>query len=177
MTSYSYQATDSSGNTQEGTVEAHSLQAARDAVIALGLEPVEIYEPATTAVRTPDAPWVDPMQSLDVEKDPEPQISTQAALTYFPLLETLRLYAGWLLAWYSIVYAFGAYQSLKDIPYRIPYAESLFLSPLVLSFTFAAYLFLLLSGVYTMTGRSKKIGIVLTVIGVGVFLLYKMNVQ
>lgn len=152
MTTYTYQATDPSGKTLDGTVDAFSLQAAQEAVIALGLEPIEIYETETSAGPSPE-------------------------LAYFPLLETLRLYAGWLLAWYAIVYAVGSYQFMKDVPFHIPYAESLFLSPLVLSFTFAAYLFLLLTGIYKMAGRSKKIGIVLFITGVAIFLLYKMNTQ
>ncbi|MDA1292719.1 MAG: hypothetical protein O3A81_02985, partial [bacterium] len=77
MTTYTYQATDPSGKTLDGNVDAFSLQAAREAVIALGLEPIEIYEVATSASSVPNGP----------------------ALAYFPLLETLRLYAGWLLAW------------------------------------------------------------------------------
>ncbi|MCB9808503.1 hypothetical protein H6770_04595 [Candidatus Peribacteria bacterium] len=96
---------------------------------------------------------------------------------YFPFYETLRLYAGWLLAWYCLVYAVGSYQFIKELPIHIPYAESLFLSPLVLSFTFGAYLFLLLSGVYKMLGKKKKIGLILFLVGVAVFILYRMNVQ
>jgi hypothetical protein len=170
MTTYTYQATDSSGKMQKGTLDALSLQAARNAVAALGLEPVEIYES--------QAPFVDPLKAIEkISNVPPTNNEPTSKVVYFPLLETLRLYAGWLLAWYSIVYAVGAYQFMKDTPYRIPYAESLFLSPLVLSFTFAAFLFLLFSGVYKMTGRSKKVGIVLAVVGIATFLLYKMNVQ
>jgi len=177
MAIYTYQATDASGNTVEGVVESHSLQSARDEVVAMGLEPVEIYEAATSAPKTSDAPWVDPMQSLQEEPDPVSNKPDVESVAYFPLLDTLRLYAGWLLAWYGMVYVVGAYQFMKDVPFHIPYAESLFLSPLVLSFTFAAYLFLLISGVFKLTGRSKKVGIVLAVAGIGIFLLYKMNIQ
>ena len=117
------------------------------------------------------------MQSAPKEKPLKKERAPQSDVAYFPLLDTLRLYAGWLLAWYCLVFAVGSYQFTKDIPFHVPYAESLFLSPLVLSFTFAAYLFLLLSGIYTQTGRSKKIGLVLATVGVAVFILYKMNIQ
>jgi hypothetical protein len=181
MTTYSYQATDSSGKTIDGVIDAHSLQAARESVIALGLEPIEIYEASTSTSKEPDAPWVDAMQSSpDLEEYPEPAPATttpSSSTTYFPLLDTLRLYAGWLLAWYCLVYAVGSYQFIKETPYHVPYAESLFLSPLVLSFTFAAYLFLLFSGAYKMSGRSKAKGVVLSIIGIAIFLLYRMNVQ
>lgn len=96
---------------------------------------------------------------------------------YFPLYETLRLYAGWLLAWYCLVYAIGSYQYMKEVPFHFPYAESLFLSPLVLSFTFGAYLFLLLSGIYKYYSKNKLLGLGLFVIGIALFILYRMNVM
>ena len=177
MTTYTYQATDSSGNQREGTVDALSLQAARDAVMDLGLQPIEIYESALpTTAPADDSPWVDPMSAAPPPPAPDNTVS-ESSTAYFPFLETLRLYAGWLLAWYSIVYAVGAYQFLNDVPFRIPYAESLFLSPLVLSFTFAAYLFLLLSSIYKATGSSKKKALLLSVLGIVIFILYRINVQ
>ncbi|PIR53785.1 hypothetical protein COU75_04170 [Candidatus Peregrinibacteria bacterium CG10_big_fil_rev_8_21_14_0_10_42_8] len=99
------------------------------------------------------------------------------ATSYLPLFETLRLYAGWLLAWYSLIYIIGAYQFTKDLPFKVPYAESLFFSPLVLSFTFAAFIFLLLSSVYILLKRKKIVAVLLVIIGVATFLLYRMNVQ
>ncbi|MDP6561808.1 MAG: hypothetical protein QF793_02685, partial [Candidatus Peribacteraceae bacterium] len=117
MTTYTYQATDASGKTVDGTVEAHSLQAARDAVVNLGMEPLEIYEAHQKSSSKSDSPWVDPLQAIQADTAEEP--STAA---YFPLLDTLRLYAGWLLAWYCIVYAIGAYQFMKELPFRLPYA-------------------------------------------------------
>jgi hypothetical protein len=54
--------------------------------------------------------------------------------------------------------------------------EGLFLSPLVLSFTFAAYLFLLLSGIWKTAGRGILKGLLLTGIGIAGFVLYRMNV-
>ena len=129
-----------------------------------------------------DTPWIDPLKNteesppLHLAEEPH-QPTEEHAPVYFPLLETLRLYAGWLLAWYCLVYAVGSYQFLNDLPYRIPYAESLFLSPLVLSFTFAAYLFLLLSGIYRSTGRKRLVGFILFIAGVFLFLVYKVNVE
>ncbi|MBM3231223.1 hypothetical protein FJZ28_02740 [Candidatus Peregrinibacteria bacterium] len=115
----------------------------------------------------------DPL-STPVRSVPEKVVQQK---TYLPFLETLRLYAGWLLAWYGIVYIVGAYQYLKPLPFRVPYAESLFLSPLVLSFTFASYLFLLCCALYRASGKSKSSAIVVTVIGIGAFVLYRMNLQ
>jgi len=96
--------------------------------------------------------------------------------SYFPLLDTLRLYAGWLLAWYCLVYALGSYQHARPLPFRIPFVEGLFLSPLVLSFTWGAYLFLLLTGLWKATGKGIIKGLIVTVLGITGFVLYRMNV-
>ena len=193
MTTFRYTATDEEGNSNDGELDAHSMQAAREALIAMGLEPVEIVETPRSGEKD-DAPMPDPLPiessppPLDIQapENPPPTITEEAPKrevpadtehVYFPLLETLRLYAGWLLAWYCLVYAIGSYQFMKELPFRLPYAESLFLSPLVLSFTFAAYLFLLLSGVYRNTGKKRIIAFFLFLIGIAVFVLYRMNVQ
>ena len=154
MVEYRYSATDNAGDTKEGTIKSQSLQAARDAIVALGYTPIEIYE----------APKDIPSEI------PNPQPET--SVVYFPLLETLRLYAGWLLAWYCLVYAVGSYQYTRPLPLRIPYAESLFLSPLVLSFTFGAFLFLFLSGIYK-KHKSKRNAWILLFLGIGIFVFYR----
>lgn len=199
MNTFTYVATDSSGKQVEGTLEALSLQAAHEAVIELGLEPLEIYEAATETkaepppaapnpAEVPSTPEALQFSGVDLPVDePKPEPSSQSEVpastdvestqVYFPLLETLRLYAGWLLAWYSLVYAVGSYQFLKELPFRIPYTESLFLSPLVLSFTFGAYLFLLLTGFYKLSGKKKSVGLLLFVLGIALFLWYRMNVR
>lgn len=160
MTEFTYKALSGSGEEMNGTVEAHSLQAARDDLVAKGLDPIEIYEARP--------------QFIEQHAKAEP-VDTTAA--YFPLYETMRLYAGWLLAWYCLVYAVGSYQFLKPVPIHIPYAESLFLSPLVLSFTFGAYLFLLLSGIYKAAGKKRSVALVLLLVGIGLFTLYRVQLR
>ena len=175
MTEYSYRATDEFGAEKHGTLSAISLQVAREQLQAMQLVPVEITESPKDAAPQPMPIEPFPAEGAIGEKaETLPPSSKETA--YFPLYETLRLYAGWLLAWYCLVYAVGSYQFIKDLPIHVPYAESLFLSPLVLSFTFGAYLFLLLSGIYKTVGKKKFSGIVLTVIGIAIFLLYRMNV-
>ena len=175
MTEYRYRATDPFGKDREGTVKSQSLDAARDSVCAMGLEPIEIYEaPPSTLQDQPTFSLYSDLQKIHEKKNRE---SGAQARVYFPLLDTLRLYAGWLLAWYCLVYAVGSYQFMRELPIRIPYADSLFLSPLVLSFTFAAYLFLLLSGWYVSLGKKKSAAIVFLAVGIGLFLLYRMNVN
>ncbi len=174
MTEYRYRATDPFGKDQEGTISSRSLDAAREGVLAMGLEPIEIYEESPQALQEqPTFSLYGDLQKIHEKKNRKSGTQTRV---YFPLLDTLRLYAGWLLAWYCLVYAIGSYQFMRDLPVRIPYADSLFLSPLVLSFTFAAYLFLLLSGWYVSLGRKKLFAVVFLIIGIGLFLLYRMNV-
>lgn len=167
MTLYSYKASGKDGKELSGSTEAHSLQAARDNVIAMNLDPIEIYEaPKDHVVHN----------KYKTPEDTSTQ-SNRPDIPYLPLFETMRLYAGWLLAWYALIYIIGAYQFTKDLPFRIPYAESLFLSPLVLSFTFAAFLFLLLSSIYKALGKKKPVAFLLLIIGVALFLVYRVNVQ
>ena len=154
MAQFSYKATGSNGNEVQGFLEANDLQSAKSKTLSMDLDPIEIY----------------PTPALSAKKKSSPSV-------YLPLFETLRLYAGWLLAWYALVYIIGAYQFMKDLPFRIPYAESLFLSPLVLSFTFAAYLFLLFSSLYMASGRKKIVAFLLCVAGIGLFVLYRSNIQ
>jgi len=140
-----------------------------------GLTPIELLQAPMNSMPVPT-----PSETND-EGPPKEELhaefSVQSETAYFPLLETLRLYAGWLLAWYAAVYAIGSYQFMKDLPFHVPYAESLFLSPLVLSFTFAAYLFLLTTSLYKRAEKKKIAGVGLLVLSVAVFVLYRMNVQ
>lgn len=115
---------------------------------------------------------------------PTPAIRTEAPAerkqpsgVYFPMYDTMRLYAGWLLAWYGIVYAVGSYQYLNVLPFHVPYAESLFMSPLVLSFTFASYLFLLCTFIHTHFLKNRVAAILLTLMGLALFFGFRMNVQ
>jgi len=120
-----------------------------------------------------DTPWT----TID-DQTVEPVVSPKEpeARVYLPILETLRLYAGWLLAWYCLVYAVGSYQFLKETPFRIPYAESLFLSPLVISFTLSAFLFLLFTSLHKAVGGGKLKGLLFLALGIAAFILYRMNI-
>jgi len=194
MPQFTYTAIQPDGKRVSGTVESFSLQAANDALKQMHLIPEEIHESLTSEQPltpeqaekllsfTPPAPTnampdAAPVSSDSAAKSSEiPSPHPESSSSYFPLLDTLRLYAGWLLAWYCLVYALGHYQYTRPLPFRIPFVEGLFLSPLVLSFTFAAYLFLLLSGIWKTAGRGILKGLLLTGIGIAGFVLYRMNV-
>jgi len=201
MPQFTYSAIQSDGQRVSGTIESFSLQAAHDALKQMHLIPEEIHESTvseqpltpeqaekllsfTQPAFTNEMPEETPVSSEITTESPEvpspkSQVlspNPQSPSSYFPLLDTLRLYAGWLLAWYCLVYALGHYQHTRPLPFRIPFVEGLFLSPLVLSFTLGAYLFLLLSGIWKATGRGIFKGLIATGIGVAGFVLYRMNV-
>ncbi|MDO8469219.1 MAG: hypothetical protein Q7S29_05690 [Candidatus Peribacter sp.] len=194
MPQFTYTAIQLDGQRVSGTIESFSLQAAHDALKQMHLVPEEIHEstaseqPLTpeqaekllsfTPPAVPDeTPEENPVSSEITTESPEVlSPKSESPSSYFPLLDTLRLYAGWLLAWYALVYALGSYQHSRPLPFRIPFVEGLFLSPLVLSFTLAAYLFLLLSGIWKATGKGIFKGLLATLIGVAGFVLYRMNV-
>lgn len=190
MPQFSYTALDRDGHKKEGTVNAESVLTARDALKELSLDPQDIRE--TVGADTP-VPWELTEESLTPEKaesllsavgsiptderrNAATHSSSPSVAAYFPLIDTLRLYAGWLLAWYFLVYALGSFKYTRSVPFDIPFLEGLFLSPLVLSFTLAAWLFLLLTGIWKHREGTWKSGVLYIIIGIGVFLLYRMNV-
>ncbi len=110
-----------------------------------------------------------------VAQGPEAARSLERA--YLPLLDTFRIYAGWLLALIIGAYALGAYQTSRALPFEIPLVDGLLLSPLLLQVAFAAYLFLLLSSVHRMLRGGGLFGALLTSLGIVAFVLYRMNVE
>lgn len=85
------------------------------------------------------------------------------APAYAPLHETLRIFAGWLLAWYGLIYALGFLESTKRLE-PLPFIHELFVSPLVLQFTFGTFLLLALSNVHRWIGRGILAGFFLTIV-------------
>lgn len=84
---------------------------------------------------------------------------------YHPLLDTLRLYAGWLLACLTVVFAFGSYQELRALPVSNPLLAEWVESPLIRNVTALCFLFLLLSSVHRRLRGGLWTGVVLTCIG------------
>ena len=104
-----------------------------------------------------------------------PNSHPEETVTYFPLLDTLRLYAGWLLSWYFLIFAFGSYAYLRDLPVQIPLVSGLFQSPVIISFAFGAFLFLLLTELHNRFGKWKFPGLLLSAAWLGIFVLFRMN--
>lgn len=197
MPLFSYTATTTGGERTQGMVDAMSLQAARSALQETGLfveeihealpseqENVRPWETATVLERergqrsgvsfrgvTDDSPPDGTAPQHDAGSDKEQNLKP----AYYPLLDTLRLYAGWLLAWYALVISLGAYQETKELPFSIPLVEGLWQSPLVLRAVFGVFLFLLCTSLYRFFGSRKWVGSGLGFIGVFLFYVFLVN--
>ena len=110
----------------------------------------------------------------DIEESRNKEDSQQE---YYPLADTLRLYAGWQLALYLTVYTLGMYQSQRELSFRIPYIDALYLSPVLLTFTLICFLFLVSTSFHRTCGRKKVFGWLFTLLGIAVFLFYRANVD
>lgn len=96
-------------------------------------------------------------------------------MSYSPLVSTLRLYAGWLLAWYGLVIALGYYVHVRDVPFEVPLVQGLFLSPLVFAFLLATFLFLLLSSIHHFLKGGALKGLLFAGVGIGAFWMLRKN--
>jgi len=194
MPLFFYSARNERNTLVHGTIDALSAQAARESLKQMNLVAEELHE-ATLNDRkkaSEDEKELKPAKKYDTpnivseDKTPSAEVSFVEPKTttrkkrksYYPFFETARLYAGWLLAWYILVYALGSYQHVKDIAFRIPYVEALLppFSPIVLRFALACFLFLLFSNIYKAIGSKPMYSKVLSAVGIGVFALYLLNV-
>ena len=181
MAIFSYRARQPDGTPKEGTIDAVDLDAANAALYQLGLTVDELHaatqsEQQAFTPAPPEPPsTVSPEWSIDSTPPPpnitNPTNNTSNTHSYHPLTDTLRLYVGWMLAWYALIYGLGAYQYTRDLSFQIPFVSGLFLSPLVLSFTTACYLFLLLT---QRSIETKTKGLLVGVLGIAIFYLFRM---
>lgn len=95
---------------------------------------------------------------------------------YVPLLDTLRLFAGWLLGWYGLIYLLGALQLKGILPEDLPLIQGLFTSGLILRLTFATFLFLLFSSLHRTIHKGAGMGALLTIVGLVLFFLFHINI-
>ena len=174
------------GTRVHGTIEAISAQAARAALRKDNMEAEELHEatlqerqkiegytPATTPIAAEPTETVKTPTSA-----PSKSVAPKVNKSYYPIIHTLRLYAGWLLAWYCLVYAIGSYQYTKETPVRVPYVEALLppFSSIVFTFTIVAFLFLLLTTLYVKTSRTTGRAVSMWALGIACYALYRINV-
>lgn len=96
---------------------------------------------------------------------------------YAPLSETARLFAGWLLAWYGLVFVAGALQQDGRLSPDLPLLEALYNSNLVLTAAFTTFLFLLLQSIHRITRTGYITGFFLTLVWLGGTYGFWVNVQ
>lgn len=191
MSLFSYSAVNERKERIQGLVDAVSLQAGRNALQESGLFIEEIHE-ATPIEREGVKPWETvvvpeveqdvpsslPVNEPDTTQDKPMNQSTspvEPVALYVPLLDTLHLYAGWLLAWYILVIALGAYQETKNLPFTIPFVEGLWQSVLILRAAFGIFLFLMFTSLYRFFGNRGWLGGILGVFGALLFYVFLVN--
>lgn len=96
---------------------------------------------------------------------------TPGKSSYTTILSTLRLYAGWLLAWYAVFVSFGYYVHNRALPFSVPFVEAFYLSSLMLNITIATFLFLLLSTLHRFLHGSRVSAVLCTLAGIALFLI------
>ncbi len=186
MPRYSFVARNMKGEVVRELLDAPSIKDARAVLVERGLLLEEIHEdvaPSPTLDSLSGAPapgWttVDDHVGEPSKATSQPKVlqRTDSPHLYFPFLETIRLYAGWLMAWYLGIYALGYYQQSRGLPFALTYIENLYKSPLVLSFTLGAFIFLLITTLHRALGRGKILGVILFLLGIGIFLLYRKTI-
>lgn len=157
MPLFFYRARDTANIQKEGTIDAISLQNARDLLKAKGLFVEEMHEATMN-----DRHIKKTFTVVERTEPAKPTLPTEP--TYYPLIDTLRLYAGWLIAWYGLIFAVGAYQHRGVLPFHSELIAGLASSPIVLSSAFGVFFFLMLSSIHKRISGGILKGIILTVV-------------
>lgn len=155
MPTFSYIAKGSDGAETRGTLDAASLDAAREELRKRGTMAEDVREVPSVAAK----PKPEPLPWSGANNGSAPKMPD--APTYAPLHETLRVFAGWLLGWYGVIYALGFLESAGKIP-ELPFVRELFESRLVLEFTFGTFLLLAASNLHRWMRGGLLAGTVLT---------------
>lgn len=146
-----------------------------------------VSKPATSAAQPTAAVTTQPAPKSLTFGFTEAPVMKQAAVTsptsqehssilqYLPLVSTLRLYAGWLLAWYGLFVGLGYYATVRSLPLDIPFVMSFYASPLIFTITVAVFLFLLFTEIQRVIHGKLISGVVLTVSGFAVFIIVNLS--
>lgn len=175
MPTYSYIARTADGTLEKGTLTAASPEAAREKLRKKKMMVDELQEETVGAEPIGFAgamPWTN---TDEIAAPVMAQKTEDETISYVPLLDTLRLFAGWLLAWYAVVYLLGSFRMNGKLPFEIPFLDGLFESWLVLRFTFGTFLFLLLGTIHERTGRGAGKGVALGLVWVVLLVLFHLN--
>ena len=168
MPTFSYKAHTPDGNAVAGRFTAQSKEEATSALEMQNMTIASIEEIHSLPTKEAQTPTTEQPETSN--KQP----STAQDSSYHSINDTLRLYAGWLLAWYALIYGLGYYQHTRELSFRIPYVEGLLLSPLVFSFALGSFLYLLWSSLHKLSGGGSVKGLLLGICGVASFSVYRM---
>jgi hypothetical protein len=91
-------------------------------------------------------------------------VSVKKKASYAPLFETLRLYAGWVLFWASVLLVIMAYGETRHLPYRIPYIQDIAQIRSIVVVACSAFLFLLVSRIHRLFRGGAALGAALGIL-------------
>ena len=194
MPHFTYIARTVDGRIERGSINAASLDDARERLRKQALLVEELHASAGMLSAKPETVQPKPVWTVTepvvpakaaVAAPAQPAVATIQAtamaqhgedIHYAPLSDTLRLFAGWLMAWYGIVYLFGSYQAQGKLPVSWTFLENMFTSPLILRFAFATYVFLLCGSLHRWLGGGIGKGILVTLLGLIMFAFFHTGV-
>lgn len=173
MPSFPYVARTPQGTMERGVIDAPSVSQAKAQLHAKGWTIEEIAGDSVIGFsEIPSWTTTDPIKPVTTPA----ATMTDTETVYVPLLQTMRLFAGWLMAWYGIIFIAGSYRADGRLPYDIPLIQSLAASNLVLRFAFAVFLFLLLTDLHRWGGSKAVVGVLLTIVGIALMWMFHVNV-
>lgn len=114
----------------------------------------------------------DPVVETQTKKKVEAQKLAQEE--YHPLMNTLLLYAGWLLAWYGIFVALGHYASVRALPWDIPFVQAFYISPFIFTITSAIFFFLMFNAINKAIHGKWIGGILFSILGIAATFAIRM---
>lgn len=176
MHTFHYIARSADGSIQRGSIDAETKEHAREQLRTKGfmVESLQSDAPPQETAVLEHMPW-----TVTEDETPPGKPATveegQRHYQYVPLTDTLRLFAGWLLAWYAAVYIAGSLQATGRISKDIPLLQELFTSWLVLRFTFGIFLFLALTSLQKAIRGSAATGAALAVLWLVLVVLFHLN--
>jgi len=99
-------------------------------------------------------------------KEPQPHVP------YAAFTSTIRLYAGWVLAWSIATLALLAYEQTRKLPFSLSYLDALGNVSSLILISSAAFLFIVFSSLHRLFKGKFLLGIVLAIVwGLSVFFI------
>jgi hypothetical protein len=148
------------GTQTSGVFDAQTLPDARSALEAMGF--------TVTNLKLARAGALPATESLLSSPPTDPR--------YVPLVVTLRLYAGWLLAPYLLAFAFGGLAVTRILPVTVPFTQAILLSPLAITFALGLFLFLLCTSLHREMGGGTLKGIIIAAASIVLTALFAANI-